>query len=352
MSVSERAAAQNTVLVFPHIPKTGGTTLLYHFRKFFGDSKVLILGPHGRVRSFFEDRPQFEEMTAADLADIRVIQGHGVGEDTLHPLLQAGKLPKLITVLRNPLALTRSRFNHKANAIEQRGGGVLRPEVFLKQDQGNAMCEILTTKFPSFIEPDCGGLARAGLSVLQKFHYVFVTEQMDQQVKGPMQYLGLPCTLERRRVAQSKRDLPISDAELAKQHREDLVLFEQANHLLEGDGASYNPTGFQPDSAQKTFDLLARAPGDSPGYRQLTQGLCGELLLEAALVKLELQGEVSPVAAPAVLEEILLEEWEQLQGQLRPAQRDLSRNKATAMRQRLTRAAHKKQRLLRDEVCR
>jgi hypothetical protein len=351
MPVSEREAGKNTVLVFPHIPKTGGTTLLYHFRKFFGDSKVLILGPHGRVRSFFEGRPQFEELSPQRLSEVRLVQGHGVGEDTLRSLIQADKEPKLITVLRNPLSLTRSRFNHKANAVEHRGGGSLQAADFLKQDAGSVMCRLLTAKFPSFVEQGTGDLAAAGLSVLQKFNYVFVTEQMDQQVKSLMNHLKLPDQLERRRVAQSRKDLAISDDELALRHAEDLQLFGEVNHLIDSNGTCYNPAGFQPGAQKDLFDQLASGVEARPAYDRLVRGLCTELLVEAALVKLEMQGEDISVADPAAFERTLMARWEVLQAALLPVQRELSRDKATAMRQRLTRAAHKKQRLG-GEICR
>lgn len=339
MSGSGQAARKNTVLVFPHIPKTGGTTLLYHFRKFFGDSRLLILGSHGRVRNFFEGRPQFEELTPQQMSEIRLVQGHGVDEDSLRSLIQAGKVPKLITVLRNPLPLTRSRFNHKANAIEQRGGGELEPEAFLKQDAGSVMCRLLTAKFPSFVDEGCSDLGAAGLSVLQKFNYVFVTEQMDQQVKSLMQHLGLPEVLERRRVSSSKKDLAISDADLAARNAEDVLLFDQANHLIESNGASYNPAGFQPEAQKTRFDQLAAGDESRPSYDRLVRGLRNELLIEAALVKLELHGVTTPVADTAALEQSLKLQWEEQEAQLLPAQRELSRSKAEAMRRRLKRAA-------------
>ena len=338
---SESAGVEgtNTVLVFPHIPKTGGTTLLYHFRLCFGNSRVLVLGPHGRVRNFFEGRPQFEELTPQQMSEIRLVQGHGVDEETLRPLLKAGKVPKLITVLRNPLPLTRSRFNHRARAVEKRGGGVLHSEGFLKRDKDNVMCRLLTAKFPSFVDEGCEDLGAAGLSVLQKFNYVFVTEQMDQQVKNLMQHLGLPEELERRRVSSSKKDLAISDAELTVRHAEDMQLFGQVNHLIESCGAGYNPVGFQPEAQSHLFSQMAAIDKPRPAYDGLVHGLCHELLVEAALVKLEMHGADVPVADPAALGRTLTAQWETLYATLLPAQKELSRSHAEAMRKRLTRAA-------------
>lgn len=328
----------NTILVFPHIPKTGGTTLLYHFRTFFGDNRVLVVGPHGRVRNFFEDRPQFEELTPQQLAEIRLVQGHGVGEETLRVLIEAGQTPRLITVLRHPLSLTRSRYNHKANAVERRGGVALQSEAFLKQDHGNVMCRMLTSRFPCFVDPGCDDLASAGLSVLRKFNYVFATEQMDQQVAGMMQYLELPEQLERRRVATSKKQLEISDADLASRHRDDLQLFEQANQLIDSDGHSYNPVGFQSELQQQRMGGLAAA-NRAPSYEPLIQGLCTELLVEAALIKLEMHGAAVQVADPQLLQQGLKAQWEAFQTTLLATQKDISRRNAEAMRARLTRAA-------------
>ena len=81
------------------------------------------------------------------------------------------------------------------------------------------------------------------------------------------------------------------------------------------------------------------APG--PAYDQLVRGLCQEFLVEAALVKMELQGDTIRVADPAALERSLTARWQVFKAQLLPAQMDLSQSNAKAMRQRLMRAAVK-----------
>jgi len=41
------------VLSFLHIPKTGGTTLLGHFKKHWGQEQILLWGPWARMQNFF-----------------------------------------------------------------------------------------------------------------------------------------------------------------------------------------------------------------------------------------------------------------------------------------------------------
>ena len=65
------------------------------------------------------------------------------------------------------------------------------------------------------------------------------------------------------------------------------------------------------------------------------------MLVEAALIKLDLQAEATRVADPDVLEQTLRARWEDFEAQLLPAQKALSQSNAKAMRQRLMRAALK-----------
>lgn len=79
------------VLIYPHVPKTGGTTLFHHFRTHFGEGRVLTLGPHSRVHRFFNALPQFEEMTEAERSALKVTQGHGVGQNVIEALGPRGQ---------------------------------------------------------------------------------------------------------------------------------------------------------------------------------------------------------------------------------------------------------------------
>jgi len=82
------SARENPTIIFPHIPKTGGTTVLYHFRTEFGEDAVETVGPYNAVTRFLDGERQFEEDNRPTYP--RVIQGHGVNEKTIIQMPENG----------------------------------------------------------------------------------------------------------------------------------------------------------------------------------------------------------------------------------------------------------------------
>jgi len=68
------------VLSFLHISKTGGTTLIGHFKKHWGQEQILQWGPFARMRNFFCNASQIEERSTKEFKEIRLILGHGVNQ--------------------------------------------------------------------------------------------------------------------------------------------------------------------------------------------------------------------------------------------------------------------------------
>lgn len=300
-------------ILFPHIPKTGGTSLLYHFRRQLGDDRILILGPHARAQRFLGCQPQFEELTEKELAPIRVIQGHGVDQSAI-PVLGAENL-RLLVVLRHPLSLTRSRYNHMYNMMAGRQA-TLSSEEFKQRDPGDVMCRNLVGSFPEFVDPEAGDdLAEQAISVLKGFDYVLTTENMDRQVVPLSRAMGLDPTLERRRVAESRQELEESDDEILARNRNDLKLFGRCNHVLESDGRSHNALGYDPSIAQRAASRLQAPPPGSVErqracYEALARGLAGSSQLAAALDWIEEDGGPWPrVDNPDLMHEILKQAW-------------------------------------------
>ncbi len=301
-------------LVFPHIPKTGGTTLLYHFRRHLGDKSILSYGQHNRVVRFFENLPQLEEMDADEIGKLHVVQGHSVSSDIL-PLLGSTKV-KLLVVLRHPVGLTRSRFNQRKIGLSQRGLDI-DSESFLARDPENFISSTLLDKFNIFIDPQAQTTRDKVISVLRKFDYVFTTERLDQQIQGLVDEMNLSGKLERRRVAETKAELDVTDAALAKHHALDLELFNIANTVVsEKDG--HNPFGFDAEGrrgALKTLALQAKTGQPRKLYGELARALCQDLRAEAALEKLSEGGRVA-LRNPAHFRRILQSRWEKVRGAL------------------------------------
>lgn len=311
-------------LVFPHIPKTGGTTLLYHFLQNIGEDNVLLYGGHSRVTRFFADQFQLEETPKEDLSLLQVLQGHGVDENIFRILPDADI--RLLVVMRHPVSHTRSRYNHRLNFYE-RQRRTLSPEKFFEDAGDNIVTSLLRRKFPSFIDSDAKSDQEQALSILRKFDYVFTTEKLDEQTRGFMQEMGVPLEMERRRVAEKKAVLDVSDEELAKRNRLEMSFFETANQVLPA-GKSHNPFGFD-EAGKKAAIAAMRAQPLSilrlqrRAYNGLAKALCNELRAEAALEKVK-QGGCLAIQDIAAFEEILTEKWHFLKEKLEPAQLEVS----------------------------
>jgi hypothetical protein len=310
-----------TKIVFPHIPKTGGTTLLYHFRKAYGDDRVMILGPHNRVSRFFAGQPQFEELTPDEMAGFRVIMGHGVDEQTL-ALLDPDKV-RLLVVWRHPLTLTRSRYNHRYGELKRKGVE-LSPRRFLKEQPNDFVSSALLEKFPGFVDPKAKRTHERVQSVLQKFDHVLTTEKMDQQARRLFESLGLPTAIERRRVAEAWQDLAANDAVILRRNQVDLRIFERCNVVLENDGTMHNAIGF--DAEAKRSALVALNAGVATAEQRserchevLVQALCGGLMAEAALARAAAEPATLPVSQPDLFAERLRAAWESHRTRLKPA---------------------------------
>lgn len=309
-------------LVFPHIPKTGGTTLLYHFRKNFGDNNLLSYGPHNRNVRFFEDEPQLEEMPPQKAAHLRVVQGHGVSESVFS--LVPDQDIRLLVVLRHPVGLTRSRFNHKKNMLAMRGLEVTS-ESFMAENRDNFMSHLLLSKFRSFISKGVKERPDRVRSILSKFDYVYTTEQMEQQLKNLLDIYGIEHALERRRVAEKKTPLEMSDDELAERNALDLEIFNACNVLLEGE--RHNPFGFDAEG-RKAAEAKVHANAPSPAeiltnaYEELAAALTNDLRAEAALEKMA-RGS-SAITDPDQFTAILRARWDRLSPKMSDAQREIS----------------------------
>jgi len=314
-------------IVFSHMAKTGGTALLYHFRQSLGPEAVLMHGPHTRVMSFFADELQTEELSIEQRQAASIVQGHGVTEQTLGLLGDPGF--KLMVVLRAPVGLTRSRFNHRVKGLQRRGIS-LDGAGFLKTYERNGLAGALVRLFPTFVDDGGASGLEQALSVLRKFEYVYTTENLNAQARPMMRLHGLPEEIERKRVAgTSKLELDVSDRAILAENEVDQALFEATNHVVGGDGSTHNALGF--DAAARA-DAYARVSAAQPNgeqlrticYEKTANALCQELKGEAALLKIEVAPDTVRILHLDRFSKILRSRFENISGQYNEAQASAS----------------------------
>lgn len=312
------------LLVFPHIPKTGGTTLLFHFLEHLGPERVASYGPFARISRFFADEFQWEEMGQETLSRLRVVMGHGVRQNLLQ--LMPHDDIRFLVVLREPAAHVRSRYAHAARAQALRGG-TLSSSDFWQQTETDMIARFLVARFPAFADPQAADLAAQARSVLTKFDYICATNTLDRQVGVLADLLGVPARLKRERVAKDPKELTVSDAAIEAANPLDAALYKSAA-TPEVAGPATHPFGFDPDGqAVAIAKVRDRAPDMADiqlrGYRQLAGWLCHELRAEAALEKLRTADTVA-LRSPEPFTAMLEAAWAETEVGLDDRQRALS----------------------------
>jgi len=318
----------NHVLSFLHIPKTGGTTLLAHFMKHWGQEQILLWGPWARLQSFFSNVPQIEERSPQELNNIRLVLGHGVNQDVFTAVDSPVKLG---VVLRHPVTCYRSRYNHHYQRMVERGA-TLNSTDFVNSTYGvmNSVASTLISSFPDFVDPQATTEYAVAASILQKFDYVLTTEDLDEQARLIMPHWSLPATLERKRVAVDKVTFDREDSWIAANNSVDRELHTTASKACKVGSSSYNAFGFDEAGKEAAVQkILARDQGVysqaalQSGYEQLAEMLCQELRAPAAIHRFEC-GFQKCVKDPNLLKRIIAEQWDRQLYALKPKQLELA----------------------------
>ena len=268
MKLLRRPYLSGSYLCFPHIAKTGGTSLNYHFRQYLGKDHIYALGPFARMERFLHRKKQLEELPAPEGRLIKVIQGHGVKFDTMVTLRYL--VPDPIVVLRDPVSHFYSRYNHWYN-FQLENGGDTSLEAFLGREhaQGNNFITTLLTKqFQPVVDVVGGSIEE----LMRIFKFVFSTQRLNEQAIGLFKTLRIPTTLERRRVAESKVMPDISPNEILDRNPLDAELYEkvQHHHSYSSLSDSFSPFGFKPKILNEMLREMWRSDNEETYSARLT----------------------------------------------------------------------------------
>ncbi|MGE0494609.1 MAG: hypothetical protein AB7S38_35695 [Vulcanimicrobiota bacterium] len=185
--------------VFLHLPKAAGTTINGHlWQHLEWNRAVFHLGQWGYQDRLHHGLPQFEDLTAPELAEVRVLCGHR----TYYGIHQrfGGREARYFTVLRDPAERCVSRYNFARSrglavaSFEQWYG-----DCFLKQARSSA-CDFYARRFTGLAL--AGEQAyRAALALLERCWYVGLADSLDHDLPHLFSSMGLPLAYTRRRVA-------------------------------------------------------------------------------------------------------------------------------------------------------
>jgi len=271
-------------LLFLHIPKTAGTSLLLTLRNLFGDNRVLradVEGASGRLEEMIAD------IVATRLPTISCLAGH-IPMYAMAPHLEQFRP---FTVLRDPVDRVLSLYRFLRRMPEQTLSAIgLRPEFdfdeFISsrhhgvfEQVTNGMCRMLTDDIrlsdPNSdvfwkIDPEAGHGERA-LAMLERLDFGLV-EEMGRTNRLLADCWGLPDTLEEYSENATAREEPEpSPAQLQLiLHRNmlDCALYQRAAALFRTRAATEG--GATAIGKWATFHPVLDVPapvGDIPGRR-------------------------------------------------------------------------------------
>lgn len=249
-------------------------------KKSFDAETIFNYGKYSRIPLFFFRKKQLEDLSSKELDALSFIQGHTINESSLHRF--HNRRIFLMTVLRAPVSLTRSAYNHYKNEMQRIGNPVVTTESFLESRRDNIMCRTIIESWPSLVRNASDSLANQALSVLEHFGGIFLTPYIDEDVRElGVLFGGEHAQVERKRVAESKHTLDISDEEIIERNREDDILYKAMEQQRKTQGAlNEKYATFPPSDFSEEEDIFS-------AYTELAKVLCDQLRGESALLQLK-----------------------------------------------------------------
>lgn len=211
---ANQSGLPNVTLVGLHIPKCAGTSLLEMAQSQLQDHQ--IYQSTNLIRNWNRSKPSFLDIR--DPSALRMVWGHSVHEEMLKYVTR----PFLFTGLRHPRERLVSEYRWQARLRTAQGREV-PPISEWKKGRSAQICNFIVERFPSLGSGN--DLFERAQSTLNKFQFVYFTENFERSSKSILKLIG--CSSPARRSHVGVGDVPaeqFDDVDIEM----DLALYEWA----------------------------------------------------------------------------------------------------------------------------
>ncbi len=230
------AAEEGEVFVFPHIPKTAGSSVHYHLKTNLEYDRAYVHIPIDYTsRQELRERTPFPLRDRRERAHARVLFGHGIIRR--HAALVPGKIAREITTLRDPVDRTVSHYNFWMNVLEKRGQKPVPFDVWYAGEPRNYHLHWLARNYleldPAASEP--AALYERVAAMLEGFWLVCTIPTFEADIQRLFDALQLPPMKGRQNVGGVTHAVRFeADAALRERLEADNALdFKLYRHWLE-----------------------------------------------------------------------------------------------------------------------
>lgn len=215
---------ENRTLMFLHIPKCAGTSLLKHLERDVPLTRIY------KNTSIFENfrygREEIYNLSETAIGELRIVWGHHLHEQMLKIYFSSNTV-LLSTILREPIERFMSHIEYDVRTCMTRGVAYDIEKAI--SDCQNPICNFLIERFPTFAENGVT-LSEKAINILKKFDSVHTIENIGSAIELFQKFLEIKVDLNVTKENSSDYDLDIGkivNFELLRENlKDDIRVYE------------------------------------------------------------------------------------------------------------------------------